>query len=309
MTSSVDSDDVRCAQRWHLVLKVMTWSAWWHPVLIVMTWSVHRDDIQRWQWWREVFTEMTFCVDSEVFRPGRSTVEQSFSSWVIIEKHLQYKRDLFHNFKDFKQAFDRVLLPGLLQVVRSFNIDEGLVQAIQALYENSSGAVLLNSQLREFFKITVGVRQECLLSPILFNLFQEKTTRPSPCATYDLPTTSLLWAATPHSSNLLFKPSSSLLPSLGYLCWKAFVLVLFPRTALICVADLSVEGEGWRVSDGRRDGVREGEGKEGERERDERERDRETETERERREGERGEEGREGRERERERQTGWERAM
>ena len=32
----------------------------------------------------------------------------------------------------------------------------------------------MNSQLGEFFKTTVGVRQECLLSPILFNLFVER---------------------------------------------------------------------------------------------------------------------------------------
>ena len=44
----------------------------------------------------------------------------------------------------------------------------------QALYENFSSAVLLNSQLGEFFKTTVGVRQGCLLSPILFNLVLEK---------------------------------------------------------------------------------------------------------------------------------------
>ena len=39
------------------------------------------------------------------FRPGRSTVEQIFNSRVIIEKHLQHQRDLFHNFVDFKKAF------------------------------------------------------------------------------------------------------------------------------------------------------------------------------------------------------------
>ena len=32
----------------------------------------------------------------------------------------------------------------------------------------------MNSQLGEFFKITVGVHHGCLLSPILFNLFLEK---------------------------------------------------------------------------------------------------------------------------------------
>ena len=91
-----------------------------------------------------------------------------------MEKHLQHQRDLFHNFIDFKKAFARVWHAGLWQVLRSFNTDERLVQAFQALYENSSNAVLLKSQLGELFKTTVGVRQGCLLSPVMFNLFLEK---------------------------------------------------------------------------------------------------------------------------------------
>ena len=49
-----------------------------------------------------------------------------------------------------------------------------IFQAIQALYENSSSAVLLNSQLWGFFKTTLGIRQGCLLSTTLFKLFPEK---------------------------------------------------------------------------------------------------------------------------------------
>ena len=66
------------------------------------------------------------------FRPGRSTVGQIFNFGVITEKHLQHKCDLFHNFIDFKKAFDRVWHAGLWQVLKSFSTDEGLVQAIQA---------------------------------------------------------------------------------------------------------------------------------------------------------------------------------
>ena len=108
------------------------------------------------------------------FRAGRSTVEQIFNCRVLIEKHLQHQKDLFHNFIDFKKAFDRVWHDGLWQVLRGFNIDEGLVQVIQALYEHSSSSVLLNNMAGEFFPTTVGVRQGCLLSPVLFNLFLEQ---------------------------------------------------------------------------------------------------------------------------------------
>ena len=62
-------------------------------------------------------------------------------------RRLQHQRDLFPHFIDFKKAFDRVWHVGMWQVFRSFNIEEGLVQAIQTQNENSSGAVLLNSQL------------------------------------------------------------------------------------------------------------------------------------------------------------------
>ena len=53
-------------------------------------------------------------------------------------------------------------------------------EAVQVLYENSSGGVLLNSQLGEFIKKTVTVRQGCLLLPVLFYLFLEKTMQDTP---------------------------------------------------------------------------------------------------------------------------------
>ena len=97
---------------------------------------------------------------------------------------------------------------GLWQVLRRFNMEEGLVQAIQALYENSSSAVPLNIQLEEFLNTTVGVCQGCLLSPIMFNLFPEKIMWKTlhnhhrsisiggrPIATYDSPMMSTSWAA------------------------------------------------------------------------------------------------------------------
>lgn len=121
--------------------------------------------------------EEHLAVEQAGFRAGRSTVEQIFTCRILMEKHRQHQRDLFHNFIDFKKAFDRVWHEGLWQVLRNFGIEEGLIQVIQALYNTSSSAVLLNSQIGDYFKTTVGVRQGCLLSPTLFNLFLEMIMR------------------------------------------------------------------------------------------------------------------------------------
>ena len=86
-------------------------------------------------------------------------MEQIFNCRVLIEKHLQHQRTLFHNFIDFKKAFDREWHDGLWSVlkrVKGFNLEEGLVQVIQALYTHATSAVLLNNRLGTSFKQQLG---------------------------------------------------------------------------------------------------------------------------------------------------------
>ena len=44
----------------------------------------------------------------------------------------------------------------------------------QNIYDKAISAVLFNSSIRDWFRTTAGVRQGCLLSPTLFNIFPEK---------------------------------------------------------------------------------------------------------------------------------------
>ena len=108
------------------------------------------------------------------FRAGQSTVEQIFNCRVLTEKHLQYQRDLFHNFIYFKKAFNWVWHDGLWHVLRGFSIEKGLIQVIQTIYDLATSAVLLNNQLGEYFQMTIDIKQWCILSPTLFNLFLER---------------------------------------------------------------------------------------------------------------------------------------
>ena len=55
----------------------------------------------------------------------------------------------------------------------NYNFYKDLIQIMHKSYAKSNSAVLLNSQLGELFRTTVGVRQGCPLSPFLFNIFHE----------------------------------------------------------------------------------------------------------------------------------------
>ena len=48
---------------------------------------------------------------------------------------------------------------------------------MQSLYSSASSAVFLNNNVSNYFRTTVGVRQGCLLSPILFYLCLENIMR------------------------------------------------------------------------------------------------------------------------------------
>ena len=57
--------------------------------------------------------------------------------------------------------------------MRLFNISKGIVNAIEALYESLKSAVLLGDEISDWFCTHVGVRQGCLLSPTIFNIYLE----------------------------------------------------------------------------------------------------------------------------------------
>ena len=110
-------------------------------------------------------TEEILAEEQAGFKAGRSTTEQIFNVRLIIETPASTNRP--------HPQFHFIWHEGLWQVTRNYNFDEDLIQIIQALYAKSNNAVLLNNQLGELFRTTVGVLQGCPLSPVLFNMFPE----------------------------------------------------------------------------------------------------------------------------------------
>ena len=95
----------------------------------------------------------------------------------IFEKAKERRVPIHWNFVDFKAAFDTIWREALWKCLRSIGVESKLVDLIESMYEQTKCAIIVNGKISEWFKVGVGVRQGCLLSPVLFNLFLEFVMR------------------------------------------------------------------------------------------------------------------------------------
>ena len=58
--------------------------------------------------------------------------------------------------------------------MKKYNISTNLIQVIKTLYNKATSAALFNGSIGDWLRTTVKVRQGCLLSPTLFNIFLER---------------------------------------------------------------------------------------------------------------------------------------
>ena len=102
------------------------------------------------------------------FRRGRSCIDQIFTLRQIIEKVTEGRRPVIVNFIDFRKAFDSIHRPALWRILQQYGLPTKIVTVIQKLYEESSSAVRVNGDTSGWFQVETGVRQGCILSPLLF---------------------------------------------------------------------------------------------------------------------------------------------
>jgi len=53
-------------------------------------------------------------------------------------------------------------------ILEQYEIPQKIVSIIQKLYEKSNSAVRIDGDLSGWFQVVTGVRQSCILSPLLF---------------------------------------------------------------------------------------------------------------------------------------------
>ena len=111
------------------------------------------------------------------FRPGKGTREGIFNIRTICERAIEVGKDIHICFIDYSKAFDMVKHSKMIECLKEIGLDGKDLQIITKLYWNQTAAVRTESGVSTEFEIKKGVRQGCVLSPSLFNLYTEKIFR------------------------------------------------------------------------------------------------------------------------------------
>ena len=111
------------------------------------------------------------------FTSGKSTSDAIFITRQLQEKYCLKKKELYHIFVDLEKAFDKVPRAAIEWALRRQLVPEKLVRLVMGLYANSTSKAKFAGELSETFPIKVGVHQGSALSPLLFNVVMEETTK------------------------------------------------------------------------------------------------------------------------------------
>nr|VZI14697.1 unnamed protein product [Spirometra erinaceieuropaei] len=103
------------------------------------------------------------------FRGGRGCADQIFTLRRILEFRHSYQQPTAVYFIDFAAAFDSVHRESLWRIMALDGVPAKIIAMIKAYYRFITARFLVRNNLSQPFGIRSGVRQGCILSPILSN--------------------------------------------------------------------------------------------------------------------------------------------
>ena len=111
------------------------------------------------------------------FRKGRGTRDQITNIQWIVKKAREFQKNTYFCFNNYANAFHFVDYNKLWNFLKEMGIPDHLTNLLRNLYTGQEATVRTGHGTTGWFQIGKGVRQGCILSPCLLNLYAEYTMR------------------------------------------------------------------------------------------------------------------------------------
>ncbi|KAG1671311.1 LINE-1 retrotransposable element ORF2 protein [Nymphon striatum] len=108
------------------------------------------------------------------FRPKVGTIESIISLKTILANRIDTKKNTYLCFIDFVKAFDRVEHDKLIKVLKEREVCAMDRKIIADIYRRQKAFMLEDKEKKYPISIKRGVRQGCILSPVLFNTYADE---------------------------------------------------------------------------------------------------------------------------------------
>jgi len=111
------------------------------------------------------------------FTKHRSCQDMIFILRMLRGYSKEVKQAVYGCFVDLRKAYDSVDRETLWKVLQHYGIDGDLLDMIKLLYKNTRTAIRVGDGRTEEFSLKAGVKQGCVLSPLLFNIYLDFVVR------------------------------------------------------------------------------------------------------------------------------------
>ena len=102
---------------------------------------------------------------------------QTATSAGSLKKQESSRKNIYFCFIDYAKAFDCVHHNKLWKILKEMEIPDHLTCLLRNLYAGQEATVRTGHGTTDWFHMTKGVRQGCILSPCLFNLYADYIMR------------------------------------------------------------------------------------------------------------------------------------
>ena len=117
--------------------------------------------------------------EQAVFRAGRSTVDHilTVSEFELVRSRKVRRKETHCAFLDTRKAYDMLDRDALWKRLIEVGLRGKMWRVLRNLYDVVESSVLVGHRRTEWFQVEAGVRQGCILSPILFAIFIDGLVR------------------------------------------------------------------------------------------------------------------------------------